>query len=74
MKCVLSFLLLAILAPVATGFMVSLSTSNGNVVGSSTALAMTKKFPAGRPYTGCVDEDLQMWYEGMFFFFGGAAV
>lgn len=30
---------------------------------SATALSMTKKFPAGRPNTDQVDEDMAMWFE-----------
>jgi hypothetical protein len=67
MKNLLSALAAAALAfaPVVSGFL--LTTTPSVVVGGDdsvkTALFMTKKYPAGKPFTGQVDEDMAMWYE-----------
>ena len=59
--CPLLLLLVSVcLVPLASSFSPSCATS---VRGQSSALDMTKKFPAGRPNTDQVDEDMAMWIE-----------
>ena len=58
MKTVFCLLLGTILMMVVTGF-------RPTAVGARTsaALSMTKRFPAGRPVTVQLDEDMAMWFE-----------
>lgn len=49
------------MTPVATGFTVSPLSAGRSC--SISSLHMTKKFPAGRPYTGQADEDMAMWFD-----------
>ena len=61
MKTALAVLISAILASVAMGFGPPVEV--GQPSRGRTALSMTKKYPAGRPVTVQLDEDMAMWFE-----------
>lgn len=57
---VVRLLLLAILAPLAMAFTTPCGAQGSS---SNTCLHMSKRFPAGRPNTMQVDEDMAMWFD-----------
>lgn len=64
MKSSFSLLLVALVSSLAQGFVVvPSSNSHAHDYAMTTTTLYPKKYPAGKPFTGQVDEDMAMWFE-----------